>query len=276
MDNLRLGSADQADGLRKLFATREPQVIAFASGRDTPGRTTLLVQTAVALANVGEPVVIVDENPAPDNIASAFGLCVRFDLLQAIRGERSLAHVGLNAAPLIKVIPAARAARELDHLSHIASSRLASEFSALRKGASFTLVDCSTSRRAGHLSAIAALAQHVVIVVMANGPGITHGYAAIKRVFQDQGTRQFKVVVTRARSPEEAYSIYRNMRRVALEHLGVQLDYLGASAVPATDHLAEALLGAFPDCRDDLQFADLFRPGGVVAERDPSAFESVL
>ena len=43
-----------------------PQVVAFASGRESCGRTTLLVQTAAALAAAGHGVVIIDENPAPE------------------------------------------------------------------------------------------------------------------------------------------------------------------------------------------------------------------
>ncbi|MBK6402831.1 MAG: hypothetical protein IPF74_13320 [Rhodocyclaceae bacterium] len=56
---------DQADGLRRLFGNRAPQVVAFASGREACGRTTLVVQTAAALAAAGHGVVVVDEIRRP-------------------------------------------------------------------------------------------------------------------------------------------------------------------------------------------------------------------
>lgn len=248
----RLGwMGDQADGLRRLFGCREPQVVAFASGREACGRTTLVVQTAVALAAEGQAVVVVDENSAPDNVLTTFGLTARNDFYQVVRGDRSLNQVALAAAPLVRVIPAARAARELDHMSAASRQRLIAGFRGMQEGASFVLIDCAANRRVGHLSAVAAMARHFVVVVAAQGAAITHAYALIKRVFQDYNRDRFQIAVTRARSTEEARAIYDNMRRVAREHLGVQLDYLGASAVPVTDHLANALLCKLPPVADE-------------------------
>jgi flagellar biosynthesis protein FlhG len=267
-------SGDQADGLRRLFGARAPQVIAFASGREACGRTTLVVQTAAALAAAGHGVVIVDENPAPDNTVSAFGLTARHDFLQVIRGEKTLGHVALPAAPLVRIVPAARAARELDRLGAAGEQRLAARLRDIQQGANFVLVDCA-ARRSNHLSPLASSARHVAVVVAAQSGAITHAYALIKGISQDQGRDLFQIVVTRARSREEARAIYDNMRRVAREHLGVRLDYLGASAVPVTDNLAEALLQRLPPGGDDGDNVDL--SGALLAPIPrPGALDSVL
>ncbi len=275
MADRRGWGGDQADGLRRLFGCREPQVVAFASGREACGRTTLVVQTAVALAAAGQAVVVVDENPAPDNVLTAFGLGARNDFYQVIRGDRNLGQVALSAAPLVRVVPAARAARELDHLSTASRQRLAAGFRGMQEGASFVLIDCAASRRTGHLSAVAALARHLVVVVAAQGPAITNAYALIKRVAQDHNREEFQIAVTRARSPEEARAIYDNMRRVAREHLGVRLDYLGASAVPVTDHLADALLRCLPPTIETGEM-DGFLPAAPGAPLRSSMLDSVL
>lgn len=266
---------DQADGLRRLFGSRLPQVVAFASGREACGRTTLVVQTAAALAAAGHGVVVVDENPAPDNTLAAFGLAGgRHDFFNAVRGDRALAQVAVNAAPLVRIVPAARAAREFDHLDLSGFQRLAAGLRDIQRGASFVLID-SANRRGGRLSAIAASARHVAVVVAAQGPAITHAYALIKRIAQDYGRDHFQIVVTRARSAEESRAVFDNMRRVAREHIGVRLDYLGAAAVPVTEHLAEALLHRLP------AVADIADVGGLVptpfeARRRPGLVDSVL
>jgi flagellar biosynthesis protein FlhG len=261
-------NGDQADGLRRLFGARAPQVVAFTSGREACGRTTLVVQTAAALAAAGHGVVIMDENPAPDNAVAAFGLTARHDFLQVVRGEKSLGHVALAAAPLVRIVPAARAARELDRLGPAAELRLAARLRDIQQGANFVLIDCA-ARRSNHLSPLARSAHHVAVVVAAQSGAITHAYALIKGISQDQGRDLFQIVVTRARLREEAQAIYDNMRRVAREHLGVRLDYLGASAVPVTDNLAEALLQRLPppldggdgDGLDATSLAPAPRPG---------------
>jgi flagellar biosynthesis protein FlhG len=270
----RVWGGDQADGLRRLFGSREPQVVAFASGREACGRTTLVVQTAAALARSGHGVVVVDENPAPDNTLSAFGLATRNDFFQVIRGERSLAQVAIPAAPLVRIVPAARAARELDRLSTSSQQRLTAGFRHMQDGADFVLIDCA-SRRSGNLSPVATLARHIVVVVAAQSTAITHAYALIKRVAHDHGRDNFQIAVTRARSGEEARAIYDNMNRVAREHLGVRLDYLGASAVPVTDHFADALLNSLPPALEE-EVVGGFRPTVREATARPGMLDSVL
>lgn len=238
-------TGDQAAGLRRLFGARPPQVVAFASGREACGRTTLVVQTAAALAAAGHGVVIVDENPTPNNVVSAFGLTARYDLSHAFHGERALRQVMLPAAPLVQILPAARAAREFEHLDEAGRAQLTACLREMQRGASFVLVDCA-HRRAGHLSPIALAARHMAVVVAAQTSAITHAYALIKRIAQERGRDGFQVVITRARAPEEARAIFDNMNRVAQEHLGVRLSYLGSAQVPVTEHLADALTQRLP------------------------------
>ena len=236
---------DQAAGLRRLFGSRAPQVVAFASGREACGRTTLVVQTAAALAQQGQPVVIVDENPGPDNAVAAFGLGARYDLMHAVQGARALRQIELAAAPLVRIIPAARAASELDALDAGMRQRLSGCLEQLQEGASFVLIDCAT-RRGGHLSALARAARNLVVVVAAQSSAITHAYALIKRIAQGRIHGGFQIAITRARSHDEARAIFENMRRVAADHLGVRLDYLGDAGVPVTEHLADALRSRLP------------------------------
>lgn len=237
-------SSDQAAGLRRLFGARAPQVVAFASGREACGRTTLVVQTAAALAAAGHGVVIVDENAAPNNAVSAFGLTARYDLMHAVLGERSLRQVALPAAPLVRVVAAARAARELDYAAASSQRRLAECLGEMQRGADFVLIDCATGR--GHLSALSLAARHLAVVVAAQSTAITHAYALIKQLSLVRGRGGFQVVITRARAKEEARAIFDNMKRVAREHLGVRLDFLGASTVAVTEHLADALVSRLP------------------------------
>ncbi|HMX15834.1 MAG TPA: MinD/ParA family protein [Rhodocyclaceae bacterium] len=249
MPDLQMG--DQAAGLRRLFGTRGPQVVAFASGREACGRTTLIVQTAAALAEAGHAVVIVDENPGPDNAIAAFGMTARSDLLQAVRGERSLRQVTVSAAPLIRIVPATRAAREPAAAAPGVRGRLGSCLRELSRGAAYVLVDCA-HQRPGHLSPLALAARHMAIVVAAQGAAITHAYALIKKLARERRrTGEFQIAITRARSEEEARAIFQNMRRVAAEHLDVRLAYLGAARVPVTDHLADALTTRLPHAQED-------------------------
>jgi flagellar biosynthesis protein FlhG len=263
-----VGAGDQAAGLRRLFGTRSPQVVAFASGHGACGRTTLVVQTAAALAAAGHGVVIIDENAAPNNAIASFGLTARYDLMHALSGERSLRQVMLQAAPLVRILPAARAAHALDRMAAPDAMHLSSCLNELQRGASFVLIDCVAMKH-GHLSRLAAAARHMAVVVAAQGNAITHAYALIKHMAQERGRDGFQIVITRARSGEEARAIFDNMRRVARGHLDVRLEYLGAADVPVTANLADALLSRLPQV-DDGQAADA--GGFLLPPAVPDAF----
>lgn len=236
---------DQAAGLRRLFGARAPQVIAFVSGRDACGRTTLLVQTAAALANAGHEIVIIDENAGPSNVLATFGLSPRYDLMDMILRGRSAQQVMRPAAPLVRAVAASRFADELLHMDAVSATHLNAGLRQIQQGAAFVLIDCA-ARRAGHLSPLALAARHIAVVVAARSSAITHAYALIKRLARERGRGTFQVVITRARSDDEAQSIFDNLHRTAREHLGVRLDYLGSSRVPVTDHLGEALQSRLP------------------------------
>ena len=75
-------------------------------------------------------------------------------------------------------------------------------------------------------------ARYVTLAVAARELDVIDAYALIKRAVREQKCRHFRIAITHARSDEEAQAVFDNMRRVACEHLGVRLDYLGVASAP--------------------------------------------
>jgi flagellar biosynthesis protein FlhG len=281
LEALHQTAGDQAAGLRRLFGARASQVIAFVSGGESSGRTALLVQTAAALAQAGQGVVIIDENPAPDNVLSAFGVRPRHDLLEMAQGLRSARQIMQPAAPSLRGIAAARCADELSRVDAVTAEHLNIGLRQIQQDAAFVLIDCATGR-GGRISLLAQTARHIAVVVAAQSTAITHAYALIKLLARERGPEGFQVVVTRARSDEEAQAIFDNLRRTAREHLGVRLDYLGGCRLPRTDHLADALQSRLPlaahgvDGGGFLPFEPASKPTRGVSGHGSKRLESVV
>lgn len=238
---------DQAAGLRRLFArAREPVSVAFAGAREAAGRAGVIAGLARGLAAAGKEVIVLDENPGSDGVAAAFGLASRFDLLQSVKGDVSLAHVVLQAEQAIRLVPAARAARESGRLDGALRRALGDWLCRLQKGADFVLVD-TAGRIDGEFSPLLPAPQRVLVLTAGNGAAITEAYAQIKRLARGQGCRSFEIVVSRVGGAEEAKAVFANMREVARRHLGVSLELLGCipargATQPACNALADALL----------------------------------
>lgn len=237
---------DQAAGLRRLFGAHKARAVAFVSGREARGRTALLARTATALAEAGQGVVIIDETADADSVHAALGIKVhaRHDLLALVQGDASIEQLVQPVAPFLSLISAARLAAAPLRTNTVAAERLNAALRQLQGGCTFILVNC-VARHDSHLSPLAMIMPHLVVVVAAQGSAITRGYALIKRLSQTCGRQRFQVAITQARTEQEAQRIFHNMRDTARAHLNVALDYLGSTRLDSEgfgrDHLANAL-----------------------------------
>lgn len=236
---------DQAAGLRKLFSgARGPATIAFAG---SAGRAALVAGLARGLAAAGKEVLVIDEHAGGGNVAAAFGLRSRFDLLQAVNRDVPASQVLLQPEPSIRLLPAARAARQCARLDAMARRAMAEWLRRLQKGVDFVLVDAA-ERAAADFSPLLPQPQRIVIAVSPGGPAITEAYAQMKRLAQSRDCRRFDVVVIRAASAAEGRTVFANLSAVASRHLGAELELIGGVDVHGDpDRIGHALAEAFLD-----------------------------
>ncbi len=236
---------DQAAGLRRLFAGGHgPATLAFAGV--VPGRGRLLAGLARGLAAAGKEVLVIDEQAGAESVAAAFGLRSRFDLLQAVNRDVPASRVLLQAESSIRLLPAARAARQQARLDALARHTLAEWLSRLQKEADFVLAD--TIDCAGpDASPLLAQPQRVVVALSPDAHSITEAYARMKRLAQLRGCRRFGVVILRA-GAEEGRTAFANLCAVARRHLGAELELLCGPAARSDPHdLGQALAQTFLD-----------------------------
>jgi flagellar biosynthesis protein FlhG len=213
---------DQAAGLRKLFSgARGPATVAFAG----TGHAALVAGLARGLAAAGKEVLVIDEHAGADNVAAAFGLRSRFDLLQAVNRDVPASQVLLQPEPSIRLLPAARAARQCARLDAMARRALAEWLRRLQKGVDFVLVN-TAERAEADFSPLLPQPQRIVIAVSPDGPSITEAYARMKRLAQSRDCRRFGVVLLAA-DAAEGRTVFDNLREVARRHLGAELELLG-------------------------------------------------
>jgi len=99
-----MNMADQAAGLRRM--QQESQGTRILSVFGPRERVTAIVNLAAAAAMDGLRVLILDASRG--EVAPAFGLAARYELIHVIEGEKSLAEVALVAPCGVRVLPAAR------------------------------------------------------------------------------------------------------------------------------------------------------------------------
>jgi flagellar biosynthesis protein FlhG len=211
---------DQASGLRRLLGQAPLHAVALAGA----GATTLALNLAAAIGAAGLDVVLVDESAGNGNLADQLGITTRHELLHVLNSERSLQEVMCDAGRGVRLLPAARGAREL------AQGDDACCFAACLREAppapDLVLID-SVGGKVSRLLADGETRHETVIVTGASHDAITSAYALVKSAVRESGETRFRVIVNRVRSQAEATAIFRNMSEVARRHAGADLEYLG-------------------------------------------------
>ncbi len=238
-------SVDQAAGLRRLFTRRPNQVVAFAAGRPASGLTSVLVQTAVALSEAGQRVLVIDEHTGPGSAMSAMGVKPTGDLWDSLIGkialERSIISVGHN----LWAVSAAGTAARLHQDSPVIREKLDMLMTPMQSGSDYILIDSHLAAE-GHLSLLSSTAYHMVVVVSAETTSIRDSYALIKRLVRERGREGFQVIVTRPKKLEDAQMVFDNLKRTAGQHLGVTLHLLAVVRIPTAENVAEAICTKLP------------------------------
>lgn len=231
--------ADQAAGLRRMFARDPLRVVAFAAGSSGVGKSTLVANLAASLAKRGKTTLILDENPK-HGVASFFGTVPHYDLQNVVDREKKLSEVVLNVSAGVRVLPAARTIKKLAQLDALQQRALLESLVAQENPADVILVDASSDHPLG-FSPLGLAAHETVIVMSPTAASITDAYALIKKVSLGYSRRHYRVLVNGARGMDEGRAVYANMARVTHSRRFARLEFAGSVPLDERMHQATTL-----------------------------------
>ncbi len=238
------------------------QVIAVSGGKGGVGKTNISVNLAVALAEIGKQVTVLDADLGLANIDVVLGLHPKYDLSHVLRGERELDEIIIEGPEGIKLIPGASGIQHMAELSHAEHAGIIGAFSELGADLDTLIVDTAAGISDTVISFTRA-SQEVLIVVCDEPASITDAYAIIKLLNKEYGRSRFRVVANMVQTPQEGRDLYNKMVAVTDRYLDVTLSYFGA--VPFDDNLKKAIksqrpvVSAFPRSKAAQAFKNLAR-----------------
>ncbi len=218
--------ADQADGLRRLLAHTPTRIIAVAGMGRGDGATTAVMNLGAALVHQGKDVLLLDEHcPTAESICAVWAidplgsLADVADRRLTCEGAVARAACGVGVLPAPPGIPYAGTDPRL--LCH----------------GGVILIDAVLDSE-GRLSALAQIADELVLVLQPNPASITSAYAGIKRLHYAHALKQLHFLVNGVTGAEEAQRIVTNLTSTGSRYLAVSLEPAGW--VRADPHLADA------------------------------------
>lgn len=255
-------NTDQASGLRRMAQPAPIQAIAITGGKGGVGKTNVSVNLAVAMAELGKRVMLLDADLGLANIDVVLGLHPECDLSHVLRGERELEEVVITGPSGIQVVPAASGIQQMAELSEAEHMGLIRAFSDLSVNLDVLIVDTAAGISDTVISFSRAV-QEVVIVVCDEPASITDAYALIKLLHRNYGIDRFRVLANMTRSAKDGRELYNKMCRVTDRYLDVMLSFIGS--IPYDDSLRKAVrnqkpvVQVFPRSRSAQAFKNLAR-----------------
>jgi flagellar biosynthesis protein FlhG len=215
------------------------------SGKGGVGKSNVVVNLGLALAQRGLNVLLIDADLGLGNLDILLGLTPQLTLQDALASQLKLAEVIVDGPGGLKILPASSGIAELAILDEFQKLFLLNEMDHYTEDVDVVLIDTGAGISPNVLFFNIG-AQERILVVNNQPPAIADAYALIKILVSQHGETSFKLLVNGLTHHWEAELVYRTLLRVTERFLGreITLDYLGF--VPYDPALPKAVMRQQP------------------------------
>ncbi len=232
---------DQADKLRKMVQEQTAprnvaRVITITSGKGGVGKSSISVNLAIALAKLGNRVIILDADFGLANVEVMLGIRPKYNLADLMFKGKNLNEIITEGPENIGFISGGSGIQELTNLTKDQIVYLIQKLVELDEKADIILIDTGAGISDSVLEFVAASSE-VLLVATPEPTSITDAYALLKtlnrRMDISLQDTVIKMVSNRVETSEEGKELYDKLSLVVSKFLNLQLEYLGAIAQDA-------------------------------------------
>jgi flagellar biosynthesis protein FlhG len=228
-----------------LAATVAPpvRVIAVAGGKGGSGKTSVAVNLAWSLAELGQHTLLLDADLGMANVDVLLGLETRYTLLDVMYRQLRLEEILLRVSSNLLVVPAASGASRLAHLGEQECAGLVRAFSDLEQPLDTLVID-TASGLSGSAASFCRASSEVLVIVTNEPAAIRDSVAQIRILSAEHGITRFRVLANMVASFSEGKSLFQEL----LGHFSDNHDcmFSHAGSIPADEHLHKAALSCRP------------------------------
>ncbi|MBO6218510.1 MULTISPECIES: MinD/ParA family protein [unclassified Treponema] len=219
---------DQAQELKEMMSNnRKTRIIAITSGKGGVGKSNLSVNMAIAYAQQGKKVILIDGDLGMANVNVLMNIVPQYNLMQVINKQKTMQEIITDTEFGIKFIAGANGFSKIANLTVDELDYFAKQF-AMLGNADIILIDTGAGIANNVLQFVAA-ADEVYVVTTPEPTAITDAYGIIKIITTELVDREtnIKLLVNRVHSADEGKRISERIINIAAQFLNYKVDYIG-------------------------------------------------
>lgn len=209
-----------------MFGQPKTRTISITSGKGGVGKTTLVVNLALKLAQAGKRVLILDGDLGMANVDIFFGYRPQGSILDLLYGDKSASDVLVEVAKDVFLIPGGSGLTEFNNLNHFERRAMLEAIASMPQKFDYLIVDTAPGI-ADNVLFLNAAVQTVSVVITPDPASFADSYALIKVLRQQYQLKKFSVVINMAKDLEEGRVLFRRFEDVVQRFLDVSLEYWG-------------------------------------------------
>jgi flagellar biosynthesis protein FlhG len=214
------------------------RTITVTSGKGGVGKTSLVANLAICLAQAGQRVIILDADLGLANIDVVFGIRPQHNLMDVISGKMNLDEVMVQGPNGIQIIAGGSGVTEMAQLESQKAHKLFDQLKFLEDKTDYLLIDTGAGISESVISFCQA-ADQIIVITTTEPTALADAYGIIKIISNNRPESHVSVLVNRVDNDEEGNEIHERLSRVASEFLGgFSLHRLGSIPQDRQMHLA--------------------------------------
>ncbi|MFZ4405018.1 MAG: AAA family ATPase [Pseudobdellovibrionaceae bacterium] len=207
--------------------THGTKTISFTSGKGGVGKTTLLSNISVCMAQKGAQVLVLDGDWGMANVDIHFNVKAKGTIYEVIQGTKKAADILVSLSPGVDLLPGGRGVYDLAHLSSFERRTAFEAILSLPQKYDFVFVDTSPGLHENVLF-LNTHVDEIVMVLTAEASSLADSYALIKVLNQKNKVKKFSILCNQVNDELDGLKLYERFDQVVNRFLNIGLDYLGS------------------------------------------------
>lgn len=234
-----LDTDDQAGGLRRMSENDKGkvvslerkwsagvQVLAVASGKGGVGKSTVTTNLAVAIAQQGAKVLVLDGDLGLANLDQMFGVVPKHTLQDVIEGTRSIQEVVTPAPAGVSLLPACSGRYDMANLTDEQRLGLVGQVDSLEERYDVLIVDTGAGIGSNAVS-FAAAAQDVIVITTPEPTSVRDAFAMIKVLGSRCRLKRVKLLPNMVTGAAEAKAVHEKLQELSARFFDMQVELVG-------------------------------------------------